>query len=78
MKTYSIYIEGYCTTGQFAKARFVGTVEADNFLDASEKACISAYGYLQTKEYFCIVDGKAYFWGCQLFDNLLDAQKSFG
>ncbi len=72
---YDIYIEGYRITGASSPAQLIATcVVASTFKDA----CIT---FSKTKEAqghgnFC--EKGLSFWGCRLFDNMMDAQKSFG
>lgn len=78
MQIYNIYSEGYQATGECGRARFIASVEADNFLEAARKACEKAFGVKATETYFSAVNGIPAYWGCQLFDNLSDAAKAFG
>lgn len=72
MKSFDIYSEGYAATGQFGKAHLEGTADGECFRDA----CINLLGNKLDKndagEYITSI------WGCRLFDNFEDAQKSFG
>ena len=71
-KPFNIYVEGYRATGEHGKAFLLyesfgeSLEEAINNLPDSKREKIEYYGaYYQ-------------YWGCRLFDNLLDAQKMFG
>ena len=67
MKTFKIWSEGYSITGNSSEAMFHGEIDAENF----EDACAKLLGDKLDKNRLSI-------WGCRLFDNELDARKSFG
>ena len=69
MKHYSVWMEGYSVTGNFATARYVGSSTAISF----EKAC---FNLLKKDDDFDM--GNLSVWGCRLFDNEADARASFG
>lgn len=68
---YSIWEEGYAITGNEARASFVGEADGESFLDAC-------------KNWFTAHPNASYdpkrnaVWGCCLYDNEVDARKSFG
>ena len=68
-KTYEIYSEGYRATCEVGHAGFVGSERALTFKDACKKHFKGDSLYDQERNAY---------WGCQLFDNLRDAQESFG
>lgn len=67
---FDIWVEGYATTGDRSPCRHVCSgIEAETFEEACQK----------------VFQGDTYYnsssnthWGCQLFDNQVDASKSFG
>ncbi len=74
MKEYSIYIEGYATTGESNRAQRMGTAKGNTFRDAviafSKTPKAIGWGNFDEKSLT--------FWGCNVFDNLHDAQRSYG
>lgn len=73
-REFQIWAEGYQATGEHGEARLVGTQKAYSFHDACTM-------YYETQD----ASAKAYWnpdrtaiWGCRLFDNEVDARKSFG
>ena len=69
---YSIWMEGFHIMEGKATAEHLGDYEADSFLDACQLAADEHPGYGEyDAERNCI-------WGCRLFDNEIDARKSFG
>ena len=69
MKCYNIWMEGFCATGAKAQASFIGTVEANSFVEACQKA-------FEKDPYYNSAQNTYY--GCGLYDNEADARKSFG
>ena len=78
MKTYDVYIEGYCDNGNRASSKYLGQYTGRTFADAARKACVDRYGEESTKVYFTIRGVVPAFWGCRLYDNHADAARSFG
>lgn len=72
MKKFEIWCEGYISSGNRGRANCFGSEEANNFKDA----CISFFAKREDNNYFDI--DKMTYWGCRLFDNEIDARKSFG
>lgn len=72
---YHVWMEGFASTGQTAKACHLGDIEAPDFLTACEIAVKRKfpddYESLYNKE-------RNTFWGCRLFNNEYDARKAFG
>ena len=66
---YEIWMEGYAAIGEYSGATFHGKIEAESFKDA----CIKKF---QGNKYFN--SEKLTYWGCGLFDNVIDARKNFG
>jgi len=76
MKIIDLWMEGFRISGNDGHAQFLGTYKGTDFDDA-----VLAYkrahglkedeGPVKRGEYW-------YNWGCQLFDNEVDARKSFG
>lgn len=73
MKKWPIWIEGYQTTGQQAKAEYKGEFEGDTFAEACKNWAKSLSEPPQ-----CFNKQNLTYWGCGLFDNEADARKSFG
>lgn len=72
MPAYEVWVEGYATTGQPAPASCLGAAVADTF----EAACAKvAWRNNWGADYDPV---KNTFWGCHLFDNAVDARRSFG
>ncbi len=80
MKTYEVWVEGYSATGDAAGASLEGTVEANSWEEAVEKASLKRHGQKQFDTYYnkCSKTGIQSFYGCHYFDNSVDARKSFG
>lgn len=73
MNTYDIWEEGFCVMEGSATAHLIATgVPGENFLDACKK-------HLKNDSLFRVDNnGTPSRWGCRLFDNEIDARKSFG
>ena len=69
MKVYTIWIEGYQIQGGSCKASEVATIKANSF----KEACKIHY-----KNDKLFNEEKLTVWGCELYDNEIDARKSFG
>lgn len=71
--SFEIWMEGYVVTGNFAEASRVGSSSGVTFDDAVEN-------YIKSNPDHGIEGPKGYWsiWGCKLFDNEIDARKSFG
>lgn len=70
---YDIWSEGFVATGQSSGAIHHGTAEGKTL----KEACINlADQNKEFKEYFN--EERMTYWGCKLFDNSVDARKSFG
>lgn len=75
LKPFTVYSEGYAATGERGGATSMGTHWGRDFNDAIERwraADPEARSFLS-------FNGTHWsYWGCRLFDNLRDAQRSFG
>lgn len=72
---YAIYCEGYRATGGGSSAQMIASgIEASTF----KEACIIFSKTEEAKGYGNFCEKGLSFWGCSLFDNMADAQKSFG
>lgn len=71
---WSVWTEGYAATGQSSPAEFRGEFMAATF----EEACLKWVATLDAEGQRCYNKDKNTFWGCRLFDNEVDARKSFG
>lgn len=75
MQKYNIWMQGYLCSGMEGipeKATYEGEFEANSFREACDmwsKTLKEPYYY--NSEYLT-------YWGCKLFDNEIDARKSFG
>jgi len=69
MKKWNVWSEGYAATGESDGAMFHGTFEAPTFQEACDKCFKNEKTYNSKRRTL---------WGCQLFDNQVDAIKSFG
>ena len=76
MKTFEIWTEGYVVPECHARAWMIGIQEAETF----EQACdLFIERHPEYKKYYRKdKDGNPIIWGCRLFDNEIDARKSFG
>jgi len=84
---YEIWMEGYAVTGNQSDAQMIGEYEADSFDEAVEKLnqeAVEKYGKVSAvkgglldSETTKPIDNWT-IWGCRLFDNEVDARKSFG
>lgn len=70
---YNVWMEGFALSGEGerSQASLVGSVEANNFQEACDKICLARYAGLYDAEHKTV-------WGCRLFDNEIDARKTFG
>ena len=75
MPEYSVWMEGYCVSGNNAEARLLGVVEAPTFKDACNTLC-SEQAFQEKWGNYDSHAGAV--WGCRLFDNEADARKVFG
>ncbi len=69
---YSIWMEGYRTSGEASGATCCGKFRGENF----EHACLEWAKQCREPKYYDA--SKNAYWGCKLFDNHADAAKSFG
>ena len=69
MKYFQVWCEGYASTGQYGRAEYIGCVHATDFKDACIKLC---------SNYSNFNPNTLSIWGCKLFDNEIDARRSFG
>lgn len=69
MRTFTIWSEGYAATGEAGAAQQEALVMAETFQEACDKHF--AGDPLYDRETLT-------YWGCRLFDNRQDAQRSFG
>ena len=73
VKTYEIWAEGYCTTGDgLCKAQLIGEQKATSF----QEACDIFFADEKHKGYYNSL--KRSYWGWRLYDNEDDARKNFG
>ena len=69
---FEIWSEGYWATGDKDSAGYHGEWEGETFADA----CEAWASNIQHPEYFN--KSRLTYWGCRLFDNEIDARKTFG
>jgi hypothetical protein len=81
-KKWHVWMEGYLATGMEgipAEAMLVGIAREETFQAAAYKACRAKFkeecdSYYRIHEEF----GYPIFWGCRLYDNEIDARRSYG
>lgn len=73
MKQFEIWSEGYAATGEAGPATFHGIYGGLDFKDA----CTN-YAKLDKAFARYFNPDRMTYWGCSLFDNEVDARKSFG
>ena len=72
-KLFDIYIEGFHAQGNWSGAEYVGFAKGETFAEA----CSNFYR-TQTAEFSLYNADRNSFWGCRLFENLEEAQRTFG
>lgn len=73
VKTYEIWSEGYCATGDgLCPAQLMGEQDATSF----QEACDIFFADERHKGYYN--SERLSYWACRLYDNEKDARKSFG
>jgi hypothetical protein len=76
-KEYDVWMEGYSATGERDVAKFMGSYNAKSFAHACH-ICMCLY-YLKIGQERWDYDPKTLsYWGMRLFENEVDARKSFG
>ena len=79
IKPWQIWSEGFQTSGESSTAKLLDTIEATSFDEAVEKYATKQYPNEKDRNYwFKNTNGTWSFWGCRLYDNEIDARKSFG
>jgi len=73
-QSFEVWSEGFRITGDSGQAHLLGKVEAPTFLMACRVAATQAGDPHNYRE----ADGVPRYWGCRLFDNEVDARRSFG
>lgn len=68
---FQIWMEGYAVSGNDEKARFIGFSHGRDF----REACINYFERHADRDFD---EKRLTVWGCQLFDNEIDARKAFG
>lgn len=72
MCTFEIWCEGYAANSERCRAALLGKYEAETWDEAVGK-------YMADNPKRITKDSRGYTdWGCRLFDNEIDARKSFG
>lgn len=76
---YHLWMEGYSITGNESKATYLGTFTATSFVEACKK-WHESLPEESRKNYLLSIsaNGTVTYWSCRIFDNELDARKSFG
>lgn len=76
IKKYSLWMEGYSATGQSSTAEFLGVFDGVSFNDA----CDNWSKTIKQPEYYKpgTDEHRPSYWACKIFDNEIDARKSFG
>lgn len=75
---YDVWIEGHSCTGSSNTATFLGTYSGENFEEAALYACTAFFNPYEPAFYYVDSEGTSSYWGCRLFDNEVEARKSFG
>lgn len=75
LKKYSLWIEGYSATGNDGTAQYLGEFEGASFNDA----CDNWAKTIETPELYKsgTDEYRPSYWACHIFDNEMDARKSF-
>jgi len=74
ISTFSIWVEGYVVSGNSARASLLASVNATSFSNA---VSIFRNGRSGGERLHIDVENLT-MWGCRLFDNEIDARRSFG
>lgn len=73
---YDIWMEGYLATGMegipVKAQKLASNIEANSFIEAVNK------WYKSKPDALTIRNNRAFIWGCELFQNEMDARESFG
>ena len=75
MKEITLWMEGYAATCEHSPAQNLGTYEA---LDLDEAVKHYMEGHPDSVEWDRFGRGRHAIWACEIFDNEVDARKSFG
>ena len=87
MKAFEIWIEGFAATGQSQGAHMIGSSQGNSFDEAVENYIIknpdcviekNGRGRYMDDEAYANRRSNWNIWACNLFDNEIDARKSFG
>lgn len=70
---YNVWIEGFTIDRDSGLAQYLGTIEAETFKEACEKALLN--NKWELKYYNRMLNT---YWGCNFYDNEVDARKNFG
>ena len=76
MQVFQIWIEGFAATGDRGYAQKVGTGIGETFKDAVLDWA-SKQRHLE-RDWGRLDEERLSLWGCRLFDNEVDARRSFG
>lgn len=71
---FNLWIEGYIAQGMSARAEFLGSFDAVDFASACDKWAET----VEQKYLYKRCGNVATYWGCRIYDNEIDARKSFG
>ena len=72
-KDISIWSEGFAATGDSGGATFHETVRAESLKEACSVLAETSPGFAKYYN-----EKRMTFWGCRLYDNEIDARRSFG
>lgn len=72
-RKYTIWSEGFCVMEGHSKAILHGEAEGNSF----KEACMNYAKTDKEFEFYFDPDRMTY-WGCKLFDNEIEARRSFG
>jgi len=70
---WELWLEGYVATGNRSGARYLGIFVAPTFKEACD-----LWGNRHANKGYYSNRGHPSYWGCRIFDNEIDARRSFG
>lgn len=71
---FEVWMEGFSATGDYASAQCQGSFKGHTF----QEACIAWVNTLELSQQLYYNSERNSYWGCKLFDNEIDARRSFG
>lgn len=74
MSQFQIWVEGWCASGGYGHAQFLGEFDGLDFCEACKKWAAS----LSEDDRKLVDTDRLTYWACRLFDNEADARQGFG